>query len=164
VNLYSSNDLTINDDITNPTLKDSITNYMAYDCVDGQCKQTYGYIFNDDKIFRFKEGDSDGKGVVVDNVPVAAGVTEKSGCNDDNIGQFFMNHSAICIKHKMSVKFAPNPNTYIIMAGKYTSETLFSDTSDRVKGTDGYPVKVGKGYIMKDLFMDKGNLIKKMNI
>ena len=120
-------------------------NYFIYYCVDGKCKPTSGYIKNNGVVIGFKDNSFGNE-----FTDVAAGVNEESGCNDDNIGKLFKNKSAVCIKHKIGMTFAENPIDYLIMEGTAAKGTVFESEEN------GYIIKNGEGYIIKDAFMNEG--------
>jgi len=120
--------------------------YVLVDCVEGDCKQTQGYIKENRKI-RVFIGDNGFSSLGKDYDENNKGPTEVVNCAaESNVGKLSGEHNlkGICIGNGMSLDFAEDEveiTNHIIMAG--AENTPFHGD---------FVVKRGTRYIIRDMF------------
>ena len=120
---------------------------LLVDCVDGLCKQTYGYVKGDGKVFKFIEGEDGGK--------ANDGDTLISNDCSDGVGKFHGDSPSaadgLCVKDNTSITFASDSNIKHVILKNTGNDTPFANTKDDIL------VKHGLNYAIIDKF-DSGNL------
>ena len=125
--------------------------YAICDCEDSICKQTYGYVLNNDNIIKFIEDVNNGLGASSDLV--AYGVKEASGCIKDHVGKHFTDDDgkiSVCITVGHAVNFEDLGN-YMMINGSAVKDTPFE-----VADKSSVPIKNGYGYVVRDQFNESG--------
>jgi len=121
---------------TNGTQK----NYYIYDCEDGKCKQTSGYIKSGVDVIAFIGEGSGGH--------AAPAQTQAAGtdCSGDEIGQVKFALDGICYDSNKDILFDSEVQRYIMLKGKAVDRTPFNDNVNSVV------IKRGEAYIVRDKF------------
>jgi len=134
-------------------------NYEIYDCKDGFCQITYGYIKSKTDVFAYVNGE-DGEAATSAVFAGATAISNANACSMSNIGQVLTNAGGICINQNKVVTFdEPDPLAY--------DEHIILNTSPAVEGTPFYdsdyvvPIKRGDNYILKDIYFNEVVLVKK---
>ena len=119
-------------------------NYYIYDCENGKCKQTSGYIQSGGEVIAFIGEGSEGHA----NLPI---VKSKS-CVDNEIGRVTKDKKSICYTAGKIITFGSyEPSRNIIEKGKALAITPFEDNENNVV------IKHGEGYIVRDKFFTSRN-------
>jgi len=124
--------------------------------VDGKCRQSSGYIVNNDNIIGFIGNDAGKDKSYLDEAGVNADVTQASECIKDHVGKYYTDAvfgTSVCITVGCSINME-RPGNYMIMAGAAIAGTPFVEDEYEV------PVKGGKGYVVRDKFNSNVNIVK----
>ena len=118
-------------------------NYSIYDCKDGKCKQTSGYIKSNDDVIAFIGEGSEGH---------ATTITLKSdnSCVNGENGKVLKDKTGICYATGKTILFENSESRYIILKGKAVARTPFEDNVNSVV------IKLGAVYIVRDQFYTAG--------
>jgi len=147
-------DVVTNIDDEHDSIAENPENYEIYDCKNGLCQITFGYIKSESDVFAYVSG----KAFTATTNAVFAGVkaiSSESACTKSNIGQILMNGGGVCINQNKAVTF-DEPGLLAV------DEYIILSTSSAVEGTQFYdsdydvPIKRSKNYILKDIYYTKG--------
>ena len=113
--------------------------YYIYDCEDGKCRQTSGYIKSVDDVIAFIGEGSGGHAAPV--------IVEDDGiCAEEEIGQVKFAKDGICYDSNKDILFDSEVPRYIMLKGKAVDRTPFNDNVNSVV------MKRGAAYIVRDKF------------
>jgi len=144
VNIVKAEDGTSTADleITHVGLASNPSKYVIVDCINGQCKQTSGYIINNDNVYSFVKNNG---GSVVTSSTVVTSIDNVGNCGDQHVGKFIKTKGAMCYSNGKGIVLnaAAPPYGEMIIEGMMPENTPFADSTSRIKH--------GTNFIIKDV-------------
>jgi len=139
--------------ITYFTEKIDLSRYVIFDCKEGVCRQTTGFMKNGYGVYAFV-GVNKGKNVI--RLPELIGgstLSDETKCEEGNAGLLYYNKNGICINKEKGIDFADDDdNEYMILKGKtFTSGNPFEEAANI-----NIRIKRSANYILKDNFYTSG--------
>jgi len=133
--------------------------YIVVDCFNGKCKQTEGYILNNNAVFAFV-GKNGGKKIANDETFVRRNaIVESTNCV--SAGMIYNKNggpSGICIGSGTGVSFNAVSTPHLLIKEAAVKGTPFYDSINNV------PIKNGPGYIVRDYFFEDGGNLHIINL
>ena len=146
------------------------TNYKLFDCKNGNCRQTQGYVMKDkNNVYAFVDmniGETIfGKQTFVGNPVISVNENDQSvaiqKCDKSYYGKvyaYYMSASGIygiCIDNEKGINMGGNPkDKFLMLKGTAAAGTPFVDEINNIV------IKSGVGYIARDQFLSTGKFLK----
>ena len=130
----------------------NLTTYVIVDCKEGVCRQSNGFVKNNNVMYAFVKEITGAVVNAEDNFIGGATLTGETKCEDANAGLLYNDKKGICINKEKGIDFADDDNEYMILKGKtFTSGNPFAETANV-----NIRIKRSANYILKDSFYTSG--------
>ena len=123
----------------------NMTGKVLVECVEGVCRQTQGYLKNDEKVYAFIGEEA--------TEVVGKGLVGGESCSTRAIGKLLKSMDAVCINNGKSVNFENAEYKYVILEGVGVKDTPFEEEKSI------QVIKRSQYYIIRDNFYTAGKFL-----
>ena len=130
-----------------------LTGYVIVDCKEGVCRQTTGFVRNNNVLYAFAE-EAVGAQVVSEKKFIGDNtLIDETKCEDENAGLLYYDKKGICINKGKGIAFGDDDeNEYMILKGKTYIEGNPFEEATKIN----IRIMRSANYILKDNFYTSG--------